>query len=313
MTDRGSVEDPMRQRTGFTLIELLVVIAIIAILIALLLPAVQAAREASRRTHCANNFRQIGVAFHNYHSAHDRFAPGLINRHTSLTGPGYVNFVGAGFCAFLLPYLEQVVIDDQWDWVGDGWHGVYGPHNIYVGKNRIEAYLCPSDPQDELLHVGSNANTYTNDPDGIFWWKTNVAGVADSFSAWEDAASPWSRPIADGDGMLMNLRAFRVAEVFDGTSNTVMVGEITGGESGSKSGIPWAHWNLSSPSLGINGPATIPGEGFFRATVDHFSSYHPGGCHFLRVDSSVQLVSENIDQMILDAMVTRAGGEVIQE
>ena len=94
-----------------------------------------------------------------------------------------------------------------------------------------------------------------------------------------------------------------------------MVGEVTGGEPGSARGIPWAHWNLSSPYLGINGPGTIPGEGVYKRgrTGDEFSSYHPGGCHFLRADGGVKLVSENIDQLILDAMVTRAGGEAIEE
>ena len=294
-----------RYRHGFTLVELLVVIAIIAILIALLLPAVQAAREATRRSQCLNNFKQIGVAFHNYHSAHNRFAPGLVYHH-SLQYPGpYGDFYGAGFCVFLLPYLEQVVIDDQWDWQGEGIWGVYGPRNIYVGKHRIDVYLCPSDPQDELLDIGAQWGN------PIRWWNTNVAGVSDSFSAWEVQSNPVSRPINNGDGMLMNLRAFRVSQVFDGTSNTLMVGEITNGEPGSFQGMPWAHWNLGSPFLGINGPGTIPGEGVYSRTGDDFSSFHPGGCHFLRADGSARFESENMDQVILSALTTRAGGEVI--
>ena len=303
-----------RYRHGFTLVELLVVIAIIAILIALLLPAVQAAREAARRSQCLNNFKQIGVAFHNYHSAHGRFAPGLVYHHSGQYPGPHGDFYGPGFCVYLLPFLEETNIADEYDWEGDGLWGVYGPNNVYVGANRIEVFLCPSDPQDELLNIGSTANPYYNDPvKGIVWWNTNVAGVADSFSAWEVQSNPLSRAINNGDGMLMNLRAFRVSQVFDGTSNTLMAGEITNGEPGSESGLPWAHWNLGSPFLGINGPGTIPGEGVSSRTGDDFSSFHPGGCHFLRADGSVQMVSENIDQLILDAMVTRAGGEAIEE
>ena len=101
--------------------------------------------------------------------------------------------------------------------------------------------------------------------------------------------------------------------VFDGTSYTPLAGEITNGEPGSFQGMPRVHWNRGSPFLGINGPGTIPGERFYGRTGDDFSSYHPGGRHFLRADGSVQMVSENIDQLILDAMVTRAGGEAIEE
>ena len=100
--------------------------------------------------------------------------------------------------------------------------------------------------------------------------------------------------------------------VFDGTSNTLMVGEHTGGEQGSHQGHQWVHFNVFSTVFGINGPATIPGEGYFQRLVENsFSSYHPGGCHFLRADGSVHFESENMDQVILSALTTRAGGEVI--
>ena len=109
------------------------VIAIIAILVALLLPAVQAAREAARRTHCSNNFKQIGLAMHNYHSAQGLFPPGQIYRH-HLEDPEGVNYYGGGWSVRLLPYLEQGAIDDLWDWSDAGYWGVYGPNNIHIGK-----------------------------------------------------------------------------------------------------------------------------------------------------------------------------------
>ena len=91
-----------------------------------------------------------------------------------------------------------------------------------------------------------------------------------------------------------------------------MVGEITGGEQGSHQGYQWVHFNLFSTAFGINGPGSIPGDGVYTKTGnDTFSSYHPGGCHFLRADGSVKFESENIDAAILTTLTTRAGGEVI--
>ena len=287
-----------RYRHGFTLVELLVVIAIIAILIALLLPAVQAAREAARRTQCANNFKQLGLALHNYHSAQGRFPPGAIYRHPSYDPPGgYYN--GAGWSVYILNYLEQGAAYELWDWSED--QVTYGTNSILAGATRIPVFMCPSDPQDEL--VGT-------------WWNTNVAGIADKDTPWLDPCQMWvsdySNPPADG--MLFNLRGIRVADVFDGTSNTLMVGEITGGEAGSQDGWIYVNGTLFSTAFGINGPGTIPGDGVWNRICDpgdSLSSYHPGGCHFLRADGSAHFTSENVDAETLAALTTRAGGEVI--
>src|SRR5574340_77176 len=108
----------MSKRRGFTLVELLVVIAIIGILIALLLPAIQAAREAARRMSCANNLRQIGVAIHGYHAAHDSFPPGNIIKEAGVcpgANPGVASEDGANWAIFILPYLEQRTLYDAYD------------------------------------------------------------------------------------------------------------------------------------------------------------------------------------------------------
>ena len=104
---------PFPIRLAFTLVELLVVIAIIGILIALLLPAVQAAREAARRMQCSNNLKQVGLAAHNYHTAHRTFPPGL-NQFKFSAAP---RFRGTSLFAFLLSYLEQGNILSGLDWL----------------------------------------------------------------------------------------------------------------------------------------------------------------------------------------------------
>ncbi len=292
-----------RFRRGFTLIELLVVITIIGILVALLLPAVQAAREAARRAQCVNNFKQIGVGMHNYHSARNCFPPGLIysNPYGTPYPPGYTQlYEGPPWGFFILPYIEQAQVYDQYVPVQ---LGVWDSSNLRVGAHRIPAYCCPSDPQDESY------------PPSYPFWKTNAAGVADSYSAWGPAPYDFQQnPVYHGDGMLMDLKVIRIADVADGTSNTLFAGEVTGGGPGT--GASWQIWtwigfNIMSTHFGINGAGTIPGDGTwgYGSYEVGFSSYHAGGCHFLMVDGSAHYVSQNIDQNLLTALTTRNGAK----
>jgi len=303
------------RKTGFTLVELLVVIAIIGILVAMLLPAVQAAREAARRTQCMNNFKQIGLAFHNYHDAMLSFPLGELYIHSTscYSGPDMAEYYAKGWGVRILPYLELVELGKSYDVEFDFW-GIYGPYQIDLGLTRIETFQCPSDGQDELIGVGSNGNVYTNHPNGIYFYETNVGGVADSKSSWKAGAHNFRQcPIIDGDGMLLNLTRVRIRDVVDGTSKTLLVGELTGGESGSKQGFQWVHINIFTTLLGINGPDSIPGGAAFTNTGNNgFSSYHPGGCHFARADGSVHFESQDIDALILKALTTRAGQDSIE-
>src|SRR5688500_9373803 len=106
---------PTSQRRGFTIIELLVVIAIIGVLTALLLPAVQAAREAARRMACTNNLKNLGLALHHYHDVYRTFPPGAVGPLTPMF-PQYAALKHHGLGTFLLPYLEQQALGDQYDW-----------------------------------------------------------------------------------------------------------------------------------------------------------------------------------------------------
>lgn len=308
---------------GFTLVELLVVIAIIAILIALLLPAVQAAREAARRIQCMNNLKQVGIAMHNYHSSNGTFPPGFVYFHTSAPKPlNSRTWYGYGWSVVLLPFSEQGIIFEQSESETPVHNGLGSYDNPCMGEKIIPFYLCPSDPQSELCGIGS---LYKNcdgsaDNDNKDWFRTNVFGVCDKDSVWfapQGSPTPinseiYQTPAYYADGMLMNVDAIRVSEVFDGTSQTLLVGEVTGGEPGSHQGPTWAAFVLRSTAGGINGAGSIPGDGeYYSSPEQSFSSYHPGGCHFTMADASVQFISENITPVVLAALTTRGNGEPI--
>lgn len=314
---------------GFTLVELLVVIAIIGILVALLLPAVQAAREAARRTHCANNFKQAALALHNYHDANERFPPGM-NMWWHAGCPNWPTgaYYGWGWGAFILPFLEEGTTHEQIDFrAGD----YSAPGARDAAGNRIETYICPSDPNSGawIEHTtGWNHPKGTRPTDDFRM--TNMAGVAHSTNMGCNGNRLYVRE--DGNGMLFNIKGVRMPDVLDGTSHTLLLGEITGAEGQHPSegsgyfGYIWVTQAVQDVSQGINGPFTVPG-GRNQATdpVDgdgggrhqelynevSFSSWHVGGAHFCFTDGSVQFVNDNIDQALLESLATRAGGEVL--
>jgi len=313
-----------RSRRAFTLVELLVVIAIIGILIALLLPAVQAAREAARRVQCSNHFKQVGLAMQNYHSAHGSFPMGLLmwtgSTPASCGPPGEpAYYAGFGWSVYLLPYLEQPQVYELIDFIQTGGHphafsyfepeGPSGKNTRKAGESRVETFLCPSDPQDGDL-VSCCSWDEPNTPEDLR--QTNMCGVADSDDFSCDGT--WPLQFDRADGVLAERQACRMRDIIDGSSNTLIIGEVTGGGPGSHSAHFWISWNVLDTGQGINGAFSIPGDGtwaHYRQTS--FSSFHPGGCHFALADGSVQFLSENINFDLLQALATRAGGEPISE
>ena len=314
-----------RPLRGFTLIELLVVIAIIAILVVMLLPAIQAAREAARRIQCANNFKQVGVAMHNFHSANSAFPVGqeawLPGGNEGMTEdacgkrlPSARHWIGYGWATHILPYLEHAETYDEFDFVE--WSvGAYGI-NYTLSGHYIAAYVCPSDPQEgELLYTGvgnftDNILTNGSDPHEDSR-QTNIVGVADS-EDYTCAAGIWPRALELNDGMWGEQDALRIREVRDGTSHTLMMAEVTGGGDGSWRGHLWIANALIDTRDGINGPFSIPGG--LSPSLFHYgrtgpSSFHPDGCHFTMGDGSVHFMSQDIAQETLVALTTRDGGD----
>lgn len=313
---------------GFTLVELLVVIAIIGILVALLLPAVQAAREASRRSQCCNNFKQVAIGLHNYESAHRRFAPGTqiktIAQGATTCGATYgqqngQDYFGMGWGVLVLPFVEEQGVYSQFDFkksltVLFPPPAAFNPPNSIAAAQRVNVYLCPSDPQNGELCV------YTGwTPTGDLR-QSNMVGIADSVDWLCDPMwRLWPTVFSKTDGMFGNLGSCTMKQVKDGTSHTMLLGEVTGGGPNSHVGHMWSTFDLTKTSDGINGIWTVPGGQFdpttaagilgFRKTGP--SSYHPGGCHFAFTDGSVHFLSTEIAQQTLSALTTRAGGEIL--
>ena len=294
---------------AFTLVELLVVIAIIGILVAMLLPAVQAAREAARRAQCQNNFKQVGLALHNYHSGLRSFPPGLL-----LTNPNTVSLFS--WSAYLLPYLEQEDVEELIDYeTAIDYFAAGGTRQ--AGATRIETYLCPTDPQGGEL-VSCCGNGQVGDLPEEDTRQTNMGGVYDSVYLYSWYGTQAQRaPLEERNGVFAWDEGCRIRDIRDGTSHTICIGELTGKGPGTHSAHFWISHNIMGTLDGINGIYTVPGggvfgfpNGFYNAG---FSSFHPGGCHFAKADGSVQFFSEEIEAATLAALSTRNGGDYIPE
>ena len=199
------------RRTGFTLVELLVVIAIIGILIALLLPAVQAAREAARRGQCTNNLKQFALAAHNFHDVYKTFP--------RLTTPrsGASHWQGFSAHAMLLPYIEQQAAYDQIYFQVE-W---YNNANNFMKQMKVDGFLCPSDiapvnfPSTDIWHAGPGCN-----------YAVSIGPTLD----WDNSDTT--------PGVFRMYRDTRIADILDGTSNTILASELLKGDDNGSSYLP---------------------------------------------------------------------------
>ncbi len=232
----------MRTKKGFTLIELLVVIAIIAILIGLLLPAVQKVREAAARMKCQNNLKQIGLAVHNYHGATEKlppfsYAPNGHNEGGAFSGalpPEAPTKHHSGFL-LLLPYLEQDNIAKQYNPTKGATDKttplvVGGPTNFELTKNPIPTYLCPSMPKPEAAAYGAYCSyaasrgnfEYATDSSGAVVTSPKLRWTADTGMMGSAFVPP---AVGSASTVPGSLRTVRLADVTDGLSSTLLVGE----------------------------------------------------------------------------------------
>lgn len=313
------------KRVGFTLVELLVVIAIIGILVALLLPAIQASREAARRTECANNLKQMGVAFSNYHDTHGCFPPSYVIQPggggvhgtpdaTRDAGPGW------GWGTLLLPYMEQQAVHDAIDFNLPCWHATNQP----AVQTTLEDFICPSATGTDGLFDVKDANRA---PLAKFARSCYVANVGQE--------EPWGHVVdryeGIADGPLYRNSATRAADVLDGLSTTVFVGEhhpmlsdkTWVGVVPNASVCPTPQFSFaiceppgtlvnshSGPSSFESPPIIHPPNSYLAHVCGMFAD-HPTGCNALMGDGSVHLISEDIHQPTWAALSSRAKRDIV--
>ncbi len=315
-------------RRGFTLIELLVVIAIIAILIALLLPAVQQAREAARRSTCKNNFKQIGLALHNYHDTHSVFPPAAINpgsaqceRAAGLPEgnptPEELIILNHTCYQLLLPFLDNAPLYGRYNFTRststytltrtdsasctDANPSFVGSGQLSVPKSTPPVFLCPSDSKPQKY------STYL---------KTSY-GVA-SHTTEYSMTKPYGSDLSNSKGTLGINGSARIGDITDGTSNTIVMIEAPLRLTSSSYGPFWnayRHTNFIYPyGYGINRNHVSGTTTYQYPYAWGAGSSHVGGCHILLNDGSVRFLSENVNRTtVIRALVSIRGDEVMPE
>jgi prepilin-type N-terminal cleavage/methylation domain-containing protein len=315
------------KRQAFTLVELLVVIAIIGILVALLLPAVQAAREAARRTQCSNQLRQIGIACHNFHDTQGKLP--TVSAHKT-----YMSYL-----AQILPYMEQAnlrdLIDEQFAW-DQG-------QNDNAERTPVPGFQCPSAGSQLGAYTGLTGDSQTFiDQSPLRAHYVGIIGAKSSQcplpanAKWPDSGYTIVKceEMRIGgtatNGVIVPLKGVNFRRITDGTSNTMMVGEQSWVGVGPTR--TWIVGSAAADSLAATLGAFIynaenvsqPMKVAFREDYgkpDGSSGYgnndgslgseHPGGAHILRCDASIDFLAEETELNVLKALATRANDDTM--
>ena len=342
---------PSKKQFGFTLVELLVVIAIIGILVSLLLPAVQAAREAGRRTQCQNNLKQLGIALHMHHDTLKKLPMG--NRGgvgTSYAGGGY----GYNWRLYILPFLEQSALYDRFDQNQSSWSNAMGPSDGAF----IPSYRCPSTPlPDTAVPMNPSGTVFSNVQRVTYVGISGATNQAFAGSGYTETrqnnAANTTGCCTGGDisggGALPPNLAVGMGMITDGTSNTLAVSEqsdylvqLDGAKVDWNTG--WHGWLIGTSQAGIPGqpgPPTMQSydnRTFGLTTIRYqvnqkkgwtnggdctkgvcpnfgsntpLNSAHPGGVNALFCDGSVRFLADATPLLTLAILATRDEGQTV--
>lgn len=323
------------RQTGFTLVELLVVIAIIGVLVALLLPAIQAAREAARRSQCINQIRQLTLALQNHHDSKDGFPPGVLNNNGELFSYPRVTWLMHTF-----PYMEEGALFGAFNLkVPQGCAGGIwlDPANFPAVSTSVPVLLCPSDGEGELYHnhPGCGGKVARGNYAGFFG-NVNMGGVLDYFKNPNVVSS--SAPKHAPAVFMMN-RPVKISTISDGTSHTMVFGEILKGLAGDDYEYRGVHWydhvatsqiftatgpNSSDPDLlyplWCSGKTNVPsanlpcrlGNGSGTNHMAAARSRHAGGVQVGLADGSARFVPDAVDLIVWQALGSIKNGEVVE-
>jgi prepilin-type N-terminal cleavage/methylation domain-containing protein len=323
---------------AFTLVELLVVIAIIGILVALLLPAVQAAREAARRAQCMNNIRQFGIAIQNYHDAQKHLpqyhaaippAAGL----TYAANAGW-QWPGIIWTVLIMPYMEEQALYDRFNkklkMTDDSTLATLGYSNRSLAKTIITNWVCPSNetasspiftdrrdaagfdvynPQNALgLYYAISMGP--TQPD-VCRYCSNSTPAPNNYCC--QGAGFGTNPQDNSTGIVGRsdgIRTFK--QISDGLSSTFLIGETRPEQCSYQSSFA-PNFSLAGTQIPLNTfkpLCTVPANQCY-ADACGFKSTHPGGAHFVMVDTSVHFITEQIDYEVYNRLGTRKGGETV--
>jgi prepilin-type N-terminal cleavage/methylation domain-containing protein len=329
------------KRPGFTLVELLVVIAIIGILVALLLPAIQAAREAARRSQCGNNLKQLALGLHNYHDTFRRFPSGT-RSHQTASGWAY----GHSWIVAILPFCEQRALYDQLDLVGISsphtgliYQSTTATYNIHNGQLvagvQIPIIFCPSSPLDPMCLQSTTVPGANGAASPTYTATTGAVGHSSAVNKDNQTDVHRARGIQSQGGVLVPHRFLSFNAIHDGSSCTVMVGEqsdwcytATGGKVNCRS--DYAHsflmgttpeaytsddrwFNTTTIRYGINHKAwNLTGVGDQNYGCNRpLQSAHPGGAQVVLADASVRFLVESLALQTLFDLVNRDDGRTL--
>jgi prepilin-type N-terminal cleavage/methylation domain-containing protein/prepilin-type processing-associated H-X9-DG protein len=324
-----------RFRLAFTLVELLVVIAIIGILVALLLPAIQAARESARRTQCVNQIRQLMVALQNHHDTKRAFPPGVLHNNGELFGYPRVTWTMHTF-----PFMEEGALFGSFNMkaaqacAGGVW---LDPVNYRAVSKPVDVLLCPSDSEGDLLHnhPGCGGQASRGNYAGFFG-NANMGGVLEYFKNPQAVSTTTPKHLP---AVFMINRPVKISMISDGTSHTMLVGELLRGITGDNNEYRGVHWydhtgtsqiftatlpNSADPDflypLWCTGTLNLPrlnlpcrpGNGTGSNHMAAARSRHSGGVQVGLADGSARFVPDSIDLDVWRAMGSISGDEVFE-